>query len=338
MLVFDRVIISASYTFPSASSGKHLDFGFDALIVLNPRGDNPMYSASFEIDIEYDDGTWTLEGIVSDLNVACLYSLFPGTDNDQIMNVMEEITIFELDVTYTYTTPQATSITALGILQLGPVTLEIDYSRGVKGLNDWSFSAALGIDFDGGQMLIGDFLSGACAELATLLPDFVYNTTFVIPDQTGRDDNTTPPMRLMCEKYENFFVLSIIVEAHGLDFYYVQLTDSAPNQGVKKPKRMLRFEMESLPILDSIPLLDTFTQPFDQMDLMWVSDDFTKGEIEFLNTDVFQNVNEKLTCKPAVTPNPDPTKQNDDIVLAQGMTFRLSEPSNTFRCPFYGDR
>lgn len=285
--------------------------------MLNPRGPDPEYSAGLEVSIVFDNGSWTFEGLVTELNVGCLYSLFPSTDSDAIMNIMEEITILEFDITYNYDGPTNSSITAEGTLQLGPVTLEIDYA--FNGTNTWSFSASLGVEFTGGNIILGQFLSGVCADIADILPDFVYNTQFLMGDQTGRPDDATPPIRLVCEKLQDFFVLSIIVEAHGFEFAYVQLTDSAPNQGVKKPKRMLRFEMESLPAVDSVPLLKSLAQPFDQMDLIWTSDDFTKGEIEFLNTDVFTSAKDKLTCKPAVTPNADPTKQKDDVVLPKGM-------------------
>ncbi|KAL8699729.1 MAG: hypothetical protein Q9224_001288 [Gallowayella concinna] len=326
-LTFDEVKISTSYTFPSASSGKHLDFRFDALIVLNPRGPDPAHSAGLEVSIDYDDGSWTFEGLVTDLNVGCLYSLFPSTDNDAIMNVMEEITIKEFSIVYAYSGATTSSITAEGTLQLGLVTLQIDYA--FNGHSSWKFSASLGTEFTGGTMSLGDFLSGVCADLVNLLPDFVYNTQFRVASQTDRDDNATPPIRLLCEKSGDFLVLSVAVEANGFDFYYAQLTESAPNQGTKTPKRLLRFEMESLPAVDSVPLLTTLAQPFDQMDLIWVSDNFTKGEVEFLNTNVFTHANEKLVCKPAVTPNSDPARQNSDTVLAKGVHFMvIAEESN----------
>ncbi|KAL8802317.1 MAG: hypothetical protein Q9182_003895 [Xanthomendoza sp. 2 TL-2023] len=326
-LAFDEVKISASYTYPSASSGKHLEFRFDALIVLNPRGPDPAYSAGLEVSIDYDNGSWTFEGMVTDLNVGCLYSLFPPQENDAIMNVMEEIAINELSINYAYSGATTSTITAEGTLTLGPVSLQIDYA--FDGHSRWKFSASLGIDFTGGKIVLGDFLSGVCADLVNLLPDFVYDTEFRIASQTNRDDNATPPIRLLCEKSGDFLVLSIAVEANGFDFYYVQLTESTSNQGTKTPKRLLRFEMESLPDVDSVPLLTTLAQPFDQMDLLWVSDDLTKGEVEFLNTEVFTRANEKLICKPAVTPNSDVAKQNSDMVLAKGSHFMvIAEESN----------
>ena len=82
---------------------------------------------------------------------------------------------------------------------------------------------------------------------------------------------------------------------------------------------MLRFEMETLPSVDCVPLLEKLAQPFDQMDLLWYSENFTQGEVDFLNTDVFKDPKEQLVHKAAVTPNADPTKQKDDIVLAKGM-------------------
>ncbi|KAL8993712.1 MAG: hypothetical protein Q9169_006143 [Polycauliona sp. 2 TL-2023] len=320
-LRFDEVTIKASYTYPSASSGKHLDFYFETLIVLTPRGPDPPYSAGLEVSILYDNGAWTFEGLVTDLDVGSLYSLFPSADSDAIMNVMEEITIQDFHVVYNYSGPTTSTIVADGTLQLGPVTLEIDYA--FNGKDAWTFSASLGVEFTSGNIILGEFLSGVCADVASILPDFVYNTQFLMGDQTGRAEDATPPIRLLCEKVNDFFVLSIMVEARGFDFAYIQLTDSARNQGVKPPKRMLRFEMESLPAVDSVPLLKTLGQPFDQLDLIWTSDDFTKGEVEFLNTDIFTTPNERLTCKPAVTPNADPAKQNDDIVLLKGVHFMV---------------
>ena len=331
-LTFNRITISATYTLEPQKS---LDFEFDAVIILTPRNLDAGYAAQLEVKIAYASPTWSFEGRISNLNGACLYSLCPPSDSHALMNVLEDITIVELDVEYTYGGPTNSSIHATGTLKLDILTLDVTFDSGPsagsgdgsgggsKDGKDWSFSADLVTDWPGGVVTLGSFLAGPYKAILDDLPDFISMISFHVPDQSTA--KTPSNISVRCEKYEGTLVFSILVRLGEFDFDFVQITDAASTTPTK-PKRMLRFELEALPEVSKVPLLANLTQPFDQMDLIWVSDDFTKSEIDLLNANIFTDgPKAALVCKAPVTPSATP---NNDVMLAKGCHFMIIADEN----------
>lgn len=130
-LVLDKVFLRASYTNRTNSLGA-LSFDFSAEILLNPRQDfDPTYVAILNMLVSYDsiNKAWTIGGSLADVNVACLYSLFPESDNDAVMNLMQEIVLSELDVQFSHDS-SSMSFSAGGIILLGEVRLELTFNCG----------------------------------------------------------------------------------------------------------------------------------------------------------------------------------------------------------------
>lgn len=50
---------------------------------------------------------------------------------------------------------------------------------------------------------------------------------------------------------------------------------------------MLRFTVDTLPAVQTIPLFNRLPQPFDQMDFLLLSADFSEKEVALLNTKFF---------------------------------------------------
>ena len=322
-LVFDDISLSAAM-----KNDGTVDFSFDALISLQAR--QPLdLCAHLEIDIDYSTSNgWTIAGTIDSLNVACLYSLIPSNDADAVMNVMQDLVIQDLAIEYNYVSKDNTELSASGILKLGPISLDLVY---INAITAWRFYALLGTDHTDTDVYLIDALGSLWADVKNVLPDFLTEHIFTIPDQTNRAATAPSPIKVTCAKFQGSMILSVIVKALGFEFSYTQITPASPPNGtpVQTPKRMLRFEMGSLPAVSKdIPLLDSLTQPFDQLDFIYITDDFTKAEVALLNTEIFTDPNEQLICKPPVQVSIDISKQPNDTVLAKGCHFMIIVDQN----------
>lgn len=107
-------------------------------------------------------------------------------------------------------------------------------------------------------------------------------------------------------------MLRIAIKGFTLTFIQV-------GQAPKQTKRMLRFSVSKIPLIEKIPLLDTLPQPFDKLEYYWVNgpQGFLRSEVEALNTELLDGedtllykatsgpVRDLNTGAPAAGPPPD---------------------------------
>ena len=319
-LSFDSIEINASYQ----TGTKELEFGFDAVISIQTRDPQPYtYSGLMMIDIDYaTTGGWAFAGYIEDLNGACLYSFLPPGKRDAIMNVVEDIVLSNFSVNYKYSSATQSSIQATGNLALGPLILDLNFS---SDLTKWEFEGSLSLTYPVLSYSLGDLLTGLWADIADELPDFILSTVVTLQDQSSRPANSAPLVKVTCEECTDpvllgVMLLSVTVQAQGFEFSYAQMSPSSTT--TKQPaKRLFRFEMETLPLVSDIPLLESLTQPFDQMDFIWTSDNFNVAEVAFLNATIFNSGQDALICKAPTQPSTDPAKKPFDTVLFKGSHF-----------------
>jgi hypothetical protein len=80
------------------------------------------------------------------------------------------------------------------------------------------------------------------------------------------------------------FVFRFALESLTLTFVQVADVPGSKTAPALRTKRLLRFAVDKLPMIGSIPLLDRLPQPFDQLEYVWVNDGgFTKDEIDLVN-------------------------------------------------------
>lgn len=116
-----------------------LNFESAADYLLGPRVYGTPYSPVLTVEVAYDSLVgWTFSGGVDNLNVGCLYPLFPETQIDAIMNVMEGITVSTLQVDFNHSS-ESTSFSAQGVIQLGGVELDLVFNRRSQstGVSEW---------------------------------------------------------------------------------------------------------------------------------------------------------------------------------------------------------
>ena len=127
----DWVSISASYSTTSATLGE-LKFSFDATMNLRPRDYslfNPVVPINLSVDYQSgpNGSSWSIAGGAADLNGGFLYSLFPGTEKDAVMDILQDITITGLLIEFFHDTNK-TSFESTGSILLGDVELDLTFN------------------------------------------------------------------------------------------------------------------------------------------------------------------------------------------------------------------
>src|SRR5690349_20621746 len=107
---------------------------------------------------------------------------------------------------------------------------------------------------------------------------------------------------------------------------YIQysVNDSAGTNAPKSPpKKILRVSCDKLPVLPSLPLIDTLPQPFDSIQYMWIGDEMAKGFLMSAIDQINKSLptDDKIQYKQATT---DDSKANP-IVLVPGHHFIVTE-------------
>ena len=130
----------------------------------------------------------------------------------------------------------------------------------------------------------------------------------------------------------DLIVFAVVARVTDFEFSFVQMSEVYDDATDLNPttKRLFKVTLDAIPDihLDEVPLLDTLTQPFDQIDFVWIGDDITKEECDILNKDVYVDRHDRLIYKQA--PSPSISIQETDTVLSAGSHFMVViEQNNT---------
>jgi hypothetical protein len=164
---------------------------------------------------------------------------------------------------------------------------------------EWSFDAVMG-SAGGEPTTIRRILDSIDEDLSDFLPPFVLGT------EISPTDGDRPPVILSLNtisaeidgREDNYLMLQAFINIGDLSLTFIQMSnkknDSAiPKPGEKpkpptngasaRPKRILRFALAKLPLVQNIPLVGQLPQPFDDLQYLWVSypEDGKPGTGEF---------------------------------------------------------
>ncbi|KAG8527299.1 uncharacterized protein KY384_008043 [Bacidia gigantensis] len=310
-LKLQRIQLAATYTISPAA----FSFGFGATLTLNAP-DPAKYMALMDVEIAYQSSSWHISGQVGDLNGACLYSLFNG-DSDAIMTVLSDLTLEILRVTFDHSSSSQT-FSATGRIDFGPLELDLDFQN--LG-STWSFSASLKDTVPPDTTIsLADIVADISSGFADNLPDFLTTLIFDLDDEasitldcekigTGKDKDNNDKFAIIFSVRANFL---------GVELSFVQLKHlEDPTIPVK---RLFKFTLGKLPSVDKIPILPQLEQPFDQLDFLWATEDFTSSEVDILNTNVYEDSHDRLVVK-----QPHMKSGNDatNVALAKGVHFMI---------------
>ena len=280
--------------------------------------------------ISYTQGDWTVNASVGPLTFSHLWDLFNSDCNDEILNILEQISIKWLSLQYTYHKDGDKSLTIEGELNIGPIMLDFDYNSLAN--KDWDFTASLNVNSPSIGISFLDFISSFCGlDVQDMLPDFLKTPNISL--KSGGSASDIVAMRNF--KLDTHFVFALEVQlttSISIQFMHLQKKRDPPTSGSTEPnfpppsKRLLLIKVDGLPaVISNIPFVSTMLQPFDEMDFLWVDGandaGFTQQEVALLN--------KCFIGRPFSVPYKEPAKPEKadsytrDIVLACGCHFMV---------------
>ena len=177
---------------------------------------------------------------------------------------------------------------------------------------------------------LGAFLGSISSDIAATLPDFMSAISLAILGGAS--------IRLDCFKVEietdSPMVFSIVVKVTDFEFSFAQVTKAVKADFSTTTKRLLKITMDTIPGIKQVPLLDTLSQPFDQLDFLWTSEDFTREEVDTLNLHVYRDRKDQLVFKdPALTTSDtslidSANPKNSKVILAGCHFVIIAEENN----------
>lgn len=325
-IAFDELDLVASYNFGTKEYGLTLA----GAIALDPHPSTKVSEedgrAVLRFSIEHQPaGPWIVSGRFSlesrhftgdqaskSYKVAHLGNFFTSGIQTAVMNLMSEIQLSGLGITYQYEKGSPSSFTMDGTLWLGEVALKLNYTH--RG-STWSFEADLEPENTTEKVSMKDILKDVLHDFSDV-PDFVANMTLPLDRVSIKlrcKTAGTPPAK-------SHVVFSIDIEINDFYFTFAQIQNhETAKDGVSKPLRILRFALTKLPTIQSIPLVSKLEQPFDQLGFIWLSQDLIEEEATILNSDVFSNKPLRWKTPKAVTP----ATNSANVVLPIGSHFQI---------------
>ena len=291
-LQLDVAMLYFEYNFAK----KSVDISAGLNFYLVPRkAAHQLKAMKMGLLIEYSGGNWLLSGSIAGLSFAHIYQMFDTDVNDEVMNLLENIKIINLDLTYQYDkSGLGKSLSIDGSLALG--SLELDFSYVNRGSGEWDLSAELNSGSKARNGSLVDIVKEFCGPaISDQLPDCVTK----IPLQSEQNPSGTvgkdAAVSLRLHKDGDYLVVVCALDlASGLAVRFLHLQskrkpvkDSVDPSKVQPPKRILLLGVSRIEATSSAPFVSSVVQPFDELIFAWVqggSDNgFTKPEIEYLN-------------------------------------------------------
>jgi hypothetical protein len=356
---FSWDVVSVDAMIQSGASGSLVTLGLFTEFTLTPPSGSSFSPATFDIDIQWSSaGSWVLHGSVGDLPLAMLADFFDGSVRDIVAALVGPLPLGELDVVYTYDADgEASSFLIHGVIFLGALELDLayEYASGlleagvdsasvivwkqngteashpppllgpvVGGVRQsvWTFTATLGSSSPGST--IGSMLQSVTGN-AVHLPAFVAS----IP--VGEASGPQSAVKLVLRGTDAYMALSIAITIGDFTLTFISLSTPSSTHA----KRILRVQVDQIPLVKDIPLIKQLPQPFDKLVYLWLDDDSGRGvlqtELAHINDELdFLSIPRVVTKD---TNNADPTLP----VLRPGHHFMVLNKGGVVLDHVFGD-
>jgi hypothetical protein len=302
-----------------------------------------------------------LAGSLQNLSVSLLASYFDDGCREGAMAVLGGLTLKSLDMLYTYSKESASaqkstasSFLISGILVLGELELDLSYQYvsalvpigekpaaahkwaknanveppayvtllQPKSQNEFSFEAYLNTTSP--DSTIGSVADSIASGSSAILPHFISGIPIKRPaTSTGAENGPqTPPIALKYSGGTNEeSILTVYVSIDMFNLTFVQIRSQATQTVPATVKRILRFSVDQIPMMEDIPLVSKMPQPFDHLIYMYVADEDMTSPNPGITRDLLAKINTKI---PAIQIK-DTKKRTDptDLVLAKGHHFMV---------------
>jgi hypothetical protein len=314
-----------------------------------------LMSVSFDYIVD-GSSSWSLSGSARYLQLGAIAKFFDPKLNGQVLDILGNIRIDSIDVSYTYdrgTTQQdvATSFLFSGVITFGDIQLKLYYqyvtntaaSNGTSAAHKaqsnghdkltpidttngedtaWRFDAYLDIPI--GAATLGQIADSILDNASNSLPNFARDiqvkptdSSHVISIHCGKTTSKTSNGDIE----RAIFLLSVSISS--LEFTIEQLSSKMGTDPSPKTKRLLRVSASKLPLLGDLPVVKELPQPWQKLQYMWSPDTgLTRDEVAAVNQQlVLDGSDNKLYFKPATKDDADATSTNDPVVLVEGHHF-----------------
>ena len=288
--------------------------------------------ADIGISVSYNDGDWLLDGYAENLTCAHLVSFFETESSDALSGMLGKLKISYIDLLLTHDkNGAASSFLFTGIIDFGELEMRLFYQFTTVNAGDntqikkaiadagnsqlevlqkpsgqnkteWVFECDLGAST--GNATIKDIANSVLSNAADDLPPFIANI------QIPKADGTTgrAPIFLKAKKIGEKILFVFRFALGSFIFTFAQV--SATGKTSAPPKRLLRFAVDKIPLIDHVPLLNQLPQPFDQMQYVWVGEGgFSLSEVTAINTSLLSTA-DALSYKSSVRSDPGAVKDN----------------------------
>ncbi|PPJ57972.1 hypothetical protein CBER1_09402 [Cercospora berteroae] len=302
---------------------KIFDFSFAAHVYLHASTDSEILLPTADLSVSVtavrqQDGSsnWSLSGSVEDLTFAHLGQFMHLHDREALVDIMKDIKITALEVDYHYGSHGlGSNFNIHGMIEISDIDLDFTYTyeTGPK----WQLFASVKLDSehrsDAPRRTIGTLLSEISSDIAHELPPFLDEIELSVGPGSAIALEVS---RETTNSGTKCLVFSLSLHFEGFSAMYLQVAESSKGL-TPQTKRLLRMAYQDLPKL-RVPTLPDFPQPFGAMELVWVSDDLLRLELDLIN--------QKLTAlKELPLAIKDPRTRTSDIGIldSRGQDFDL---------------
>ncbi|MCJ1397775.1 hypothetical protein MMC11_000971 [Xylographa trunciseda] len=302
--------------------------------VLMFRPDNELReTADAELDVDIfvsPEGKSVFSITGRDLEFGALASLFiKGHEQDAVMEMLHQIKISSVKVSYEYQKKQASALSMDAVIMLGLLSLDMHYVRHgavntAEGENlppDWEITASIRPLYGKvNDMTLGTMLGDIAGhDIISHLPTFILNTSIPLStlDVKFRFFKTT---KIPGEaNYPSYIIFHLHVRLGDFHLDFVQMKEGVESERefTKETERMLRITIGKLPSIDAIPLIGHLEAPFEQLHFLWTSQSIETRQKNILDDHVFKDHPAPLMLK---DPNRNRPKQNSMSNAAQVST------------------
>ncbi|KAF5720091.1 hypothetical protein FMUND_4375 [Fusarium mundagurra] len=282
-LDFSEISIEAAFYWKTRR--RTVDLEFRLGLVGPPYIDAPRETCtnqlvgSFSFDSDGSASKWMLSASIQDLNLGMLYQYFESDTQTLLYDILKEIEIRDLTISYASAADADPEITENTFLARGQfviskhLSIELTFKRTAK---DWKFSAGITENISNPVLLVDLATSvfGPESVIVKEIPDFLAKAEILGPN------SHSPSVKFEVMKNGDSGVQLLLTARIGaIEASFIQLHKAVEG---KKPEPIRYFcltcDLPKLP--PSPPLFSDFKAPFDQLGFLWTNRTLMADDLE----------------------------------------------------------
>jgi hypothetical protein len=265
------LVLSAVYTSQPATYDINLDMSI--LLTGNPQpgSQDPVPMPSLlSGQLSYDSGSqvWSVGATIQDLNLATLWELYDSGSQDGISKALGARTVWTLDITYTFSSGGGDNrfTTDATLVFLNVINLDLQYNYHQGGT--WTFSATLNT-LSNLSVLQGLTVGQLVAEINSGISLPTYVDQISLFPSNGNFNLAINAKKIALNLGEVAVFTTVELNIADIDILFGLCVPTGP----QSPTIILRIVLPKMPDIKRAAIVDTLTQPFDEMYFLYVSTD-----------------------------------------------------------------